>query len=339
MRLEEYNYNLPKNLIAQRPVFPRDHSKLMVLDRKTGAISHHFFYELDKIIDNSFVLVFNNTKVLPYKIFGKKKSGGKVDILFLQPLKDKIWEVLLRGRLKEGDKIYLKEGIWFRILNFKKGVFKIRINVKENALKEFLKRNGLAPLPPYIKNLPPDKAKRWYQTIFAKREGSIAAPTASFHFTKSLIRRLSKKGIEKAFITLHVNLGTFAPLKAQYFKEKKIHSEFIEIPKESADFLNRKIKEGKKILAVGSTVARALETVVDSNGFLKEFKGETTLFIYPPYRFKIVKALITNFHLPKTTLMCFVSAFGGKKNIKKAYSLAIIKKYRFFSFGDAMLIL
>ena len=339
MKLSLFDYHLPKKLIAQKPIFPRDHSKLMVQDRKTGKISHHFFYQLPNLINDSYILVFNNTKVLPWRIYGKKETGGRVEILFLRSLKNRIWEILIKSKVKIGTEIILNRNIKFKILDFEDNVFRIKTNAPEKNLEKFLSKNGHTPLPLYIHSqIPERKAKVWYQSIFAQKLGSVAAPTTSFHFTQNLLKRLKIKNIETIFITLHIGFGTFSPIKTKKIEDHKIHQELMEISKNTAHFLNQKIKESKKILAVGTTVARALESAT-KNGKIIPFKGETKLFIYPPYKFKIVDSLITNLHLPKSSLLCLVSAFASRKRIMKAYREAIAKKYRFYSFGDAMLIL
>ncbi|MCD6422153.1 tRNA preQ1(34) S-adenosylmethionine ribosyltransferase-isomerase QueA [bacterium] len=340
MKLEEFDYSLPKELIAQKPVFPRDHSRLMVLEKESGKIKHHYFYELPELLEENWVLVFNNSRVIPARLEGKKPTGGKVEVLFLRQRQDKVWEVLAKGRLKPGQKVFL-EGVELQFVRFKEKekVWEVEVSCSRKEIERLFERKGKTPLPPYITaRIPESKARRWYQSIFAQKPGSVAGPTASFHFTPRLLEKLRQKGIEFAFVTLHVGWGTFAPIRTEKIEEHRLHPEEVEVSSETARFLNHARSEGKKILAVGTTVVRALETAADKNGKLCPFRGETTLYIYPPYRFKVINGLITNFHLPRSSLLVLVSAFAGTELIKRAYKEAIKKRYRFFSFGDAMLI-
>ncbi|MDD3773694.1 MAG: tRNA preQ1(34) S-adenosylmethionine ribosyltransferase-isomerase QueA [Patescibacteria group bacterium] len=349
MEKENFNYKLPVGLIAQEPNNPRDHSRMMILDRLNGAIFHSNFFDLPKILDEKYVLVFNNTQVMPARVFGYKETGGKVEVLFVKKLTQKVWEVLIKGKITIGTKITLSRQIQLQVINFKDQIFRIKILKGDCILREFLRKKGQMPLPPYIKSqMKENEARKKYQSIFAKIDGSVAAPTASLHFTPRILNRLKNKKIKFAFLTLEVGWGTFAPVKSKKIEDHKIHNEKMVITQKTADFLNQKKKEGKKILAIGTTVARALETATDGKGILHEHNKETSIYIYPPYKFKFVDAMLTNFHLPKSSLLFLVSAFAktsadksafaGRDKIFKAYREAVKKKYRFFSFGDCMLI-
>jgi len=339
MKRDLFDYPLPKKLIAQRPIIPRDHSKLMVLDKKKKRIYHHKFFELPDLIDSSYIMVFNDTKVLPLKFLAQKPSGGKIELLFLERIKKDIWEVLAKGKVKPELEINLNKRIKIKFLKRVNNVWWINVVSGREKLNDFLKTKGKMPLPPYIKeNIAESKARIYYQSIFARKQGSAAAPTACFHFTPKLLKKLRQKKIEFAFITLHIGWGTFAPIRSRYIENHKMHPEFFEITKKTADFLNQRIKKGKKILAVGTTVLRALESASTERGLIRPCKKKTNLYIYPPYKFKIINGLITNFHLPKSSLLILVCAFVNRKSILKAYKQAIKKNYRFYSFGDAMLI-
>jgi S-adenosylmethionine:tRNA ribosyltransferase-isomerase len=339
MKIEEFYYNLPARLVAQEPASPRDHSRMLVLDQKSGRISHQHFFDLPKILNNNYVLVFNDTRVIPARTYGQKQTGGKVEVFFLKKLSANIWEVLVKGKVKVGTIINLNENIKLKLVKADEQIFQAKIIKGVDKLSEFLEKSGHMPLPPYIKKKMVEKeARQKYQTIFARVDGSVAAPTASLHFTQKLLNQLKKCGVESCFITLHVGWGTFAPIKTKKIEDHQIHEEHFEISANMARFLNQKIKQGKKIVAVGTTVARTLESAVDKNGLIKSGVNKTRLFIYPPYQFKVVKGLITNFHLPKSSLLTLVSAFAGREKILRAYNVAIKKKYRFFSFGDAMFI-
>lgn len=338
MKIEDFDYILPKSLIAQEPVSPRDHSRMMVLDKKTGVISHRYFFDLPHILNNNYVLVFNDTRVIPARVLVKKQTGGKIEILFLREIKPGIWESLIGGKASIGLKIKLDENLEIDIISREKEVVFMKVNSR-NKLFKFLEKHGQMPLPPYIKKkMRESEARKKYQTIFACINGSVVAPTASLHFTRRVLNKLKKEKIESVFLTLEVGWGTFAPVKTKKIEDHKIHNEKMVVTQKTADFLNQKKKEGKKILAVGTTVARALETVADENGILHEYNKETSIYIYPPYKFKFVDAMLTNFHLPKSSLLFLVSAFAGRKKILDAYKNAIKNKYRFFSFGDCMLI-
>ena len=345
MKLSEFDYFLPKEYIAQKPIYPRDHSKLMVVNRETGEISQYLFYQIEKFLKKGDVLVLNNTKVIPARLIGQKpETGGKIEILLIRPqlknLKDyrwnKRWIVIGRPGLKEGQKIIFPHGLKAevkKVLNYERI---IEFNCEAEKLKRVIYKIGQAPTPPYIKRLSNLKE---YQTSYAKHLGSVAAPTAGFHFTPRLVKKLKNKGVIFKYVTLHVGLGTFEPVKTENIEEHKMETEWAEIDKKTAQFLNQAKKKGQKIIAVGTTTTRTLEGFSDKKNHLKSGQKFINLFIYPGYQFKFIDALITNFHLPKSTLLMLVSAFAGKELIFKAYNEAIKNYYRFFSFGDAMFII
>lgn len=348
MELKEFDYYLPKELIAQEPVIPRDHSRLMILKREGGKIIHKRFYEIIDLLDKNDVIVFNNTKVVKARLYGKKEeTGGKVEIILIRPKNSEVfdfsewpreWLIIGKPSLKIGSKIIFDKELKGEIVEIKNYERIISFNLEGEKLKEKILNLGLPPLPPYITK-PTEKSFLNYQAIFAKKEGSIAAPTASFHFTEELLEKIKAKGVEIYYITLHIGLGTFLPIKTTIIENHKLHSEFFELNRETANSLNQAKKEGKRIIAVGTTVVRVLEYCALKNKELEPQKGWTDLFIYPGFNFKIVDALITNFHLPKSSLLLLVCAFAGKELIFKAYNEAIKEKYRFFSFGDAMFII
>jgi len=344
---KKLNLDLLKSLIAQKPQQPRDHSRLMVLNRKTQKISHHYFYEIAKFLEKGDVLVLNNSKVFPARLYGQKiPSGGKVEILLIEPVRfskssfwTSQWYIIGKPKLIQNQKIFFSKNLQGEIIKDLKDKKIIQFNLSGEKLKKEINQLGVPPLPPYIKNqIPKEKAKSYYQTVYAQKIGSIAAPTAGFHFTKNLIQKLKKKGIIFKFITLHVGLGTFLPIRSEKIEEHQMLPEWVEIDKKTADFLNSAKKKQKRIIAVGTTATRALE------GFTKNRKliaGEkrVNIFIYPGYQFKFIDGMITNFHLPKSTPLLLVCAFAGKNFIFKAYKEALKKRYRFYSFGDAMLII
>lgn len=336
MQTSDFDYQLPKDLIAQTPALPRDTSRLMVLFRDTHKIVHDHFYNLEKYLTSDDVLVFNQSKVMPARLWGKKETGGKIEMLLLKEISPDTWEAQIRGELKLGQKILFEQDLIGEIFE-DLGVTKlVKFNLRGAFLTSKFHELGEAPLPPYIKSDP--KKFPLYQTIYAKEEGSAAAPTAGFHFTQRTFNMLQDKQIKTEFVTLHVGLGTYNPVKTDTVEDYKIHSEYFEIEPEVAERLNIEKKNGKEILAVGTTTLRTLESAAVKHA-LTNLSGDTSLFIYPGYKFKFVDHLLTNFHLPKSSLLMLVSAFAGQDFIKEAYSEAIKEKYRFFSFGDAMLIL
>lgn len=342
MKLSDFDYNLPKELIAQKPIRPRDHSRLLVLDRKTGEIEHYKFYEIEEFLKKGDVLVLNNSKVIPARLLGKKKeTGGKIEVLLLRKISPCIWKTLLGGKgRKEGLEIEFEGKLSGKIIKkLPQGIWHIKFNFKNRKFEKILDKIGEAPVPPYIKiKDQKSKVKNFYQTVYAKYKGSVAAPTAGFHFTERLMNRLKKKGVQFEYVTLHVGYGTFQPVKEEQIEKHKMHSEYFSITKEVVKRLNKAKKEKRRIIAVGTTSCRVLESALKPYNHKVILHGKTNLFIYPGYKFKFTDALITNFHLPKSTLLMLVSAFAGKNLIKKVYKEAIKKKYRFYSFGDAMMI-
>lgn len=347
MLLSEFDYDLPEELIAQMPADKRENSRMMVLDRKNKTIMHKHFYDIVDLIDPNSLLVLNNTKVLPARLYGiKEETGAKIEIFLLKQLDGKQWETLIKPskRIKEGTLIKVSDELSARAISQTEedGGWIVELIYEGNVL-DVLHRNGNIPLPPYIeRKLQNDEIKKLdferYQTVYAKDEGSVAAPTAGLHFTEEILRKLKDKGVGIAYVTLNVGLGTFRPVKCENILEHKMHSETFEITQETADMINSAKKDGKKIIAVGTTTVRTLETAYQKYGMIKACHDESKLFIYPPYEFKVIDNLITNFHLPKSTLLMLVSALAGKDFIFEAYKEAIENKYRFFSYGDCMYI-
>ncbi|MEJ5172324.1 MAG: tRNA preQ1(34) S-adenosylmethionine ribosyltransferase-isomerase QueA [Hydrogenothermaceae bacterium] len=336
MRLEEFDYYLPKELIAKYPVEPRDSCRLMVLDRKTEKIEHRIFRDLPDYLSEGDLIVFNNSKVIPARLIGVKEGGrAKIEVFLIRQIEDNIWYALIKNvrRLKKGQNIIISPEFVVEFLDREDE--KAVVKLHSNNISQDLERYGHIPLPPYIDREDEDRDKQLYQTVFAKEEGSVASPTAGLHFTENLIERLKEKGVNIAFITLHVGLGTFKPIQTEDITEHKMHEEFYTIPDEVIEVIQKTKQSGKSVIAVGTTVVRTLESFAKTG--IKE--GFTDIFIYPPYQFKIVDKLITNFHLPKSTLILLVSAFASKDFILKAYTEAVKERYRFFSYGDAMLIL
>ena len=340
MNVSDFDYNLPEELIAQHPNEKRDESRLLVLNKQHQTIEHKIFKNIIDYLEPGDCLVINNTKVIPARLYGvKQPTGANVEFLLLNRKQEDIWEVIVRpGRkLLQGSKVSFGNGILeaevLEVLPNGNRMVKFQY---EGIFNEVLDKIGLMPLPPYIKETL--KEKNRYQTVYAKHEGSAAAPTAGLHFTEELLEKLAKKGIEIANVTLHVGIGTFRPVKVEKVEEHEMHSEHYYIKKEDAEKINNAKKNKKRVIACGNTTSIVLESVADNNGFVKEVEGDTNIFIYPGYQFKCVDALITNFHLPKSTLIMLVSALAGKNYIMKAYEEAVQEKYKFFSFGDAMFI-
>ena len=332
--------NLPEELIAQDPLEDRSSSRLLVLDKETGETSHHIFKEVINFLNPGDCLVLNNTKVIPARLIGHKEdTGAAIEVLLLKRKENDIWETLVKPgkKCKPGTKIVFGEGLLHATVleTVEDGNRLIRFSY-EGIFEEILDRLGEMPLPPYITHKLQDKNR--YQTVYAKYEGSAAAPTAGLHFTKELLRQIEEKGIDIAYVTLHVGLGTFRPVKVDNILEHHMHSEFYQVTKEAADKINKAKKEGHRVICVGTTSCRTVESAADENGMVKEGCDNTEIFIYPGYKFKVLDALITNFHLPESTLVMLVSALAGREHILNAYEEAIREKYRFFSFGDAMLI-
>ncbi len=339
MKVSEFNYELPEELIAQTPIEKRDESRLMVLNRKQQTIEHKTFKNIIDYLEPGDVLVRNNTKVIPARLYGKKETGANVEFLLLNNIENDIWECIVRpgNKLHVGTKVIFGEGLLKAdILEIMPGgTRKVEFHY-QGIFNEILDQIGLMPLPPYIHE--ELKQKERYQTVYAKYNGSAAAPTAGLHFTEELLEQLQKKGVEIANVTLHVGIGTFRPVKEETVEAHEMHSEHYYIKQEDADKINQAKKQEKRAIAVGTTSCRVLETIADENGNIQEAEGDTQIFIYPGYQFKILDGLITNFHLPQSTLLMLVSALAGKDYIMKAYEQAVKEKYRFFSFGDAMFI-
>ena len=340
MEVSEFNYNLPEELIAQVPIKNRDESRLMVLNRKNQTIEHKVFKDIIDYLEPGDCLVRNNTKVIPARLYGKKETGANVEFLLLNRIQGDEWEVMVRpGRkLQVGTKVSFGEGILnAEILeNLAGGNRRVKFTY-DGIFNEILDQIGLMPLPPYIKERLKDKDR--YQTVYAKYEGSAAAPTAGLHFTDELFEKIKQKGIDVANVTLHVGIGTFRPVKVEKVEEHDMHSEHFYIKQEDVEKINRAKQNGKRVIAVGTTSCRVLESIADENtGLVKAYEGDTQIFIYPGYKFKCIDGLITNFHLPESTIIMLVSALAGKDYIMKAYNEAVKEKYRFFSFGDAMFI-
>ena len=340
MNTNEFDFDLPKELIAQHPLKKRDDSKLMIVDKKTGNIEHKKFNDIVDLLDLDDVLVLNDTKVIPARLIGEKvDTKAVIEVLLLEEVKPNIWKTLVKPqkRIKIGTIVSFGSGK-LKLTCIKKedeGVCLFELKY-EGILYEILDELGTMPLPPYITEKLEEKSS--YQTVYAKNEGSVAAPTAGLHFTQELLDRIREKGIKIIYVTLHVGLGTFRPVSVEDVTKHKMHSEFYSVTKEAAEDLNEAMRNNKNIISVGTTTTRTLETVFSLYNEFRETSGYTQIFIYPGYTFKVVKSLITNFHLPKSTLIMLVSALSSKKNILNAYKEAVNKKYRFFSFGDSMFI-
>ena len=340
MKTSDFYYDLPQELIAQDPLEDRSASRLLVLNKQTGEIEHTIFKNIKNYLRKGDCLVINNTKVIPARLIGEKEgSGGKVEFLLLKKISLDTWEIIVKPgkKAREGARVSFGGGLLTaeveKVLPDGNRIVKFYYDgVFENVLDKL----GQMPLPPYITHALKDKNR--YQTVYAKNDGSAAAPTAGLHFTKELLAEIKEMGVNIAELTLHVGLGTFRPVKVDDVESHVMHSEYYKIDEENAEIINNAKKNGGRIISVGTTSTRVLETVADENGHMTAKSGETKIFIYPPYKYKIVDALITNFHLPESTLLMLVSALAGKENIDKAYKQAVDMKYRFFSFGDAMFI-
>jgi S-adenosylmethionine:tRNA ribosyltransferase-isomerase len=359
MKVSDFNYDLPEELIAQTPILKRDESRLMVLNKKEKTIEHKIFKDIINYLKPGDVLVRNNTKVIPARIYGKKETGANVEFVLLKRLDGDIWEAIVRpgNKLKpgsvvkfggyrpeckehNGEKLNDSEGedylLKATILDIMEGgTRKVQFEY-DGIFNEILDKIGLMPLPPYIHESLKEKDR--YQTVYAKFQGSAAAPTAGLHFTNELLKELEEKGVIIANVTLHVGIGTFRPVKVETIEEHEMHSEHFYIKEEDAEKINNTKKNGGRIIAVGTTSCRVLESIADENGMVEAQERDTSIFIYPGYKFKCIDALITNFHLPESTLIMLVSALAGRDYVMKAYEEAVKEKYRFFSFGDAMMI-
>ena len=340
MNVSDFYYDLPEELIAQTPIEKRDESRLMVLNRASQTIEHKTFKDIIEYLEPGDCLVRNNTKVIPARLYGKKATGAKIEFLLLNRIEGDIWECIVRPghKLKPGTEVEFGDGILkAKVLDVMEGGTR-KVEFKyEGIFNEILDKIGLMPLPPYIHESLKDNDR--YQTVYAKYEGSAAAPTAGLHFTPELFEKIKAKGIDVANVTLHVGIGTFRPVKVENVEEHHMHSEHFYIKQEDVDKINTAKKNGKRIIAIGTTSCRVLETIADENGMVKATEGDTQIFIYPGYKYKCLDGLVTNFHLPESTLIMLVSALAGRDYIMKAYNEAVKERYRFFSFGDAMLIL
>ena len=340
MKTSDFDYYLPEELIAQTPVEPRDSSRLLVYDRKTDTVYHKRFCDITEFLKEGDLLVRNNTKVLPARMFGYTKNGGKVEILLLKRFNLTEWEVLVKPGKKAriGATLVISDQLSLEVLDIIEEAGSRRVKfIYDGVFEDIIDRLGEMPLPPYITEKLKDKNR--YQTVYAKVDGSAAAPTAGLHFTPQLFDKIKEMGVEVADVLLHVGLGTFRPVKADDITEHHMHSEYYEIDQENAEKINKAKREGRRIIAVGTTSVRTLESASDENGFVKPTKANTEIFIYPPYKFKCVDSLITNFHLPKSTLVMLVSALSTREKTLELYNTAVEQRYRFFSFGDSMLVL
>ncbi|MCI7531003.1 MAG: tRNA preQ1(34) S-adenosylmethionine ribosyltransferase-isomerase QueA [Eubacteriales bacterium] len=342
MKTSDFYYDLPEELIAQTPAEPRDSARLLVMDRKTGGLTHTVFNKIGDFLKKGDLLVVNNTKVIPARLYGyraDKESVTKYEALLLRRVNYTDWECIMRPARKAtvGARLKFSDELSAEVVSIgESGVRTLRFAF-DGIFEDILSRVGNVPLPPYIHEKLSDPSR--YNTVYSKIDGSAAAPTAGLHFTPELIESLKKQGVEFAEVLLHVGLGTFRPVKAEEITDHKMHSEYYEVSDDAARAINKAVEEGRRVIAVGTTSGRVLETVADENGFVKAGHGETRIFIYPGYRFKILKGMITNFHLPESTLIMYVSAFAGLENVMNMYKVAVEEKYRFFSFGDATLLI
>ncbi len=342
MRIETFDYHLPRSLIAQYPSSQRGETSLMVVDRQTGGIEHQAFRDIAKYFRTGDLLVFNNTRVLPARLIGKKETGAKIEMLLIPSWNgaNGEWQALIKGmkKVKPGARIRFEPGLEGEIGEVKDGKASVNFSY-QGEVTELLWKIGHIPLPPYIKRPDEPLDKERYQTVFAERDGSIAAPTAGLHFTRTLLQSLKESGVRTAMVTLHVGTVTFTPIKSSHVEDHTMEAEWIEIPDQTAREISAAKARGSRVISVGTTTTRALESFSDGDGGVRPGNGMSSLFIYPPYRFRVIDGLVTNFHLPKSTLIMLVSAFAGKEVLMKAYQEAVFRKYRFYSYGDAMLIL
>ncbi|AQR95063.1 MULTISPECIES: tRNA preQ1(34) S-adenosylmethionine ribosyltransferase-isomerase QueA [Clostridium] len=340
MNVKDFDFYLPEELIAQHPLEERDSSRLMVLNKKTGEINHKKFRDIIGYLNEGDTLVLNNTRVMPARLIGEKEeTGGKIEFLLLKRVEKDQWECLAKpGKsARVGRRFTFGEGkLKAEVIEVKDNGNRIVEFYYDGIFEEVLDSLGEMPLPPYIHERLDDRER--YQTVYSKENGSAAAPTAGLHFTKELLEEIKAKGVNVVYLTLHVGLGTFRPVKVDTIEDHEMHSEFYMLSKETADIINKTKKRGNAVISVGTTSTRTLETIGDENGFVKEQSGWTNIFIYPGYKFKVVDKLITNFHLPESTLIMLVSTLAGKDNVMNAYKEAVNERYRFFSFGDAMFI-
>jgi len=339
MQLSEFDFPFDPSLIATHPTLPRDQARLLVLQRVDRSLAHRRVDELSDLLQPGDLLVVNDTKVLAARVAGfKRPSGAEVEILFVKDLGDAIWEVLIKGTFRLGQLIEM--GPEAVAVVVERGATRTTVRVESPIpLSEWLRQHGRMPLPPYMKRAPTDQDREWYQTLFAQHEGAIAAPTAGLHFTPKLLARLQQRGIGLTTVTLHVGVGTFKPVTVDQIEDHRMGAEWIEVGAEAVRAIEQARATGKRIVAVGTTVVRALETAACADGLIRPYRGETDLFMTPGFPFKVVNALLTNFHLPRTTLLMLVSALAGTECLRQAYAEAVRERYRFYSYGDAMLIL
>lgn len=339
LKKSDYYYDLPQGLIAQTPAEPRDASRLLVYDRKTGKTEHRIFRDIKEYLRPGDVLVINNTKVLPARMFAYTKNGGKVEVLLLKRRDLAEWEVLVKPgkKARVGAELTISEELSLTVLDRTETGERIVRFHYDGVIEDILSRVGTMPLPPYIHEKLDDQTR--YQTVYCKTDGSAAAPTAGLHFTRQLLDEIRAMGVQVAEVLLHVGLGTFRPVQEEDLTHHVMHSEYYRVDEKAAETVNAAKREGRRVIAVGTTSVRTLETVANEHGFLRPCSGDTSIFIYPPYRFKCVDALITNFHLPESTLIMLVSALIGREQCLSVYREAVERGYRFFSFGDAMLVL
>ena len=339
MKTSDFNFDLPEELIAQTPIEPRDHSRLMVLDKATGAIEHRHFYDIIDYLTPADCLVLNDSRVLPARLMGHRPTGGVVEVLLLRDLGNKCWECLCKpGRkMQVGNEVIFGDGELTAVVREVREDGNRVVEFRyEGIFLEVLERLGKMPLPPYIKEELQDQER--YQTVYSKVNGSAAAPTAGLHFTPELLERIAAKGVGVGYVTLHVGLGTFRPVKEDEIEQHDMHSEYCTIPQETADLINRTKANGGRVICVGTTSCRTIESWAGEDGTMTATGGWTNIYIYPGYRFKVMDALVTNFHLPESTLIMLVSALAGREHVLAAYEEAVRERYRFFSFGDAMFI-
>ncbi len=334
MKVELFDYDLPEELIAKYPVIPRHDARLMVLERASGKIIHDTFWNIDKYLQRGDLLVFNDTRVLPARLIGRKPTGGKVEVLLTDYEREDTWRALIGGKkIKEGTEIRIADDFSIKVIaHVKESLFTVKLMGREPLA--LLDKYGRIPIPPYLKREEEEIDRKYYQTVFAREGGAVAAPTASLHFSEELLEKLRSKGIGIGFITLHVSYGTFKPMTCEDVEDHRVDPEYVRVPREVFRKIHEVKRRGRKAVAVGTTVVRALE----SRPF-EAYEGWTDLYIYPGFNFKVVDAMVTNFHLPRSSLLVMVSAFAGREFILKAYREAVRKKYRFYSYGDGMLIL
>ncbi|MDE6565574.1 MAG: tRNA preQ1(34) S-adenosylmethionine ribosyltransferase-isomerase QueA [Clostridia bacterium] len=340
MNKSDFYYDLPQELIAQTHIYPRDNSRMLVYDRQTDNIEHRHFYDILDYLKEGDVLVINNTKVIPARIFCHREGKDEIiEVLLLKRIDYNHYECITKPakKLKLGTKVIFSEKLSAEVKEIGEQGIRVLEFFFDGVLENILNEIGTMPLPPYIKEKLLDQSR--YQTVYCKELGSSAAPTAGLHFTEELLKKIQAKGVQIAKVLLHVGLGTFRPVKEEDILKHNMHSEYCEIDKENAEIINNAVKEGRRVICVGTTSVRTVESLADENGFVKADKMDTNIFIYPSYKFKVVKGLITNFHLPESTLIMLVSAFMGRENTLNMYKVAVEEKYRFFSFGDATLII